>query len=192
MLRPAPGFALLDQHPLRGEGRGNKRLRSLRYPVLRVDFIRRREPTHSPSGQPGLPRPIGVRNIGGRLKVGATRGVSNSATGHDVPAFRSPVLERVRAGIPQDQHALGRDLDGAFVRPETEGVAGGVREPTHHRWIPPRTSMHRQRRGHPLTSTTPLPAHPIGRCPDVAMLARLDPNISLHPPPALAAEPGGS
>lgn len=146
----------------------------------------------SPSGQPGLSGPVSVRNIGGRLKVGAARGVSNCATGHDVPAFRSPVLDRVRASIPQDQQAPGRDLDGAFVRPKTGGVAGGVREPTHHRWTPPRTSMHRQRRGRPLTSTTRLPAHPIGRSPDVAKLARSDPNISLHPPPALAAEPGGS
>ena len=31
------------------------------------------------------------------------RGVSNCATGHDVPAFRSPVLDRVRASITQDQ-----------------------------------------------------------------------------------------
>jgi hypothetical protein len=123
------------------------------------------------------------------LKVGATPDVSTSATGHGEPGRRSRVLDRVRAGIPQDQQALGQGLDAAFARPETGVVAGDVREPTQRRCSHPRTSMHRQLRGHLPTSTTSLPARPIERSPDVATLARADPNIPLHPPPAWRPNP---
>ncbi len=147
----------------------------------------RREPRTQPS-----PAGCGSSEKEVCLKVGATPGVSKSATGHGEPGRPPRVLDRVRAGIPQDQQALGRDLDAAFARPETGVVAGDAREPTQRRCSHPRTSMPRQRRGHPPTSTTSLPARPIGRSPDVATLARSDPNIPLHPPPALAPEPGGS